>query len=165
MCESAPAQTNGGTPATGKYTKGVQFEVASIRPALEGSAYSSSVSLDVSDGPVEGNLFTANAPVHALLLFAFKISDSVQARLVYVHLPAWAKPPVFHHVEARAPGTPTRDQLRWMILNLMVERFGLKYHRETRLADVYVFSLAKAGHWGSRLGVHDPATLYRPGSG
>jgi uncharacterized protein (TIGR03435 family) len=140
------------TAAGGK----LEFDVASVRPSAPGTPYSTTVNLVDGDGASTGNLFRANAPVHAYLLFAYKISDSNQARGIYDKLPAWARAPQFFYIEARADGTPTRDQLRLMVQSLLADRFKLAIHREMQLREEYIFVLDKPGKLGPQLLPHPP---------
>jgi bla regulator protein blaR1 len=132
----------------------MEFEVASVRPSAPGTPYGTSVSLDGLDGPVSGSLFSANASLHSYLLFAYKISDSNQARGIFFKLPAWAKPPQFFDVEARADGVPTRDQLRLMMQALLADRFKLAIHWEMQQHEEYVLVLSNAGKPGPQLQPH-----------
>ena len=133
----------------------MKFDVASVKPSKPGSLFEASVSLDGLDGAAPtGNLFRANAPVHAYLLFAYKISDSVQARSIWDHLPSWAKPPQFFTIEARADGVPTRDQLRLMVQSLLVDRFKLRVHREMQMRDVYTLVRDRPDKLGPQLQPH-----------
>ena len=132
----------------------MSFVVASVKPSAPGTRFGSNVPLDGSDGPSAGGLFTANAPLNAYLNFAFKISDSNQARSIYDKLPAWAKPPHFFQIQGRADGNPSRDQLRLMVQVLLADRFALKLHREMEPRAVYVLKLDKPKKKGSQLQPH-----------
>ena len=138
------------TAAGGK----MEFSVASVRQSQPGTPYSSNVRLDGLDGPPVGNLFAANAPLHAYLLFAYKISDSNQALGIYDKLPSWGKPPQFFNIQARAEALPTRDQLRLMVQALLVDRFKLSIHREIRMRNEYLIVLDKPDKLGPQLRPH-----------
>jgi uncharacterized protein (TIGR03435 family) len=138
------------TAAGGK----MEFEVASVRPSEPGTPYGSTVSLtDGRDGASTGNLFRADAILMPYLTFAYKISGPVQARGIWDKLPDWAKTQFFH-VEARADGTPTRDQLRLMVQSLLADRFKLAIHREMQLREGYLLVLDKPGKPGPQLVPH-----------
>lgn len=92
----------------------------------------------------------------AYLIFAFKISDSIQGRGIFDNLPEWGKRQ-FYHVEARAEGTPTRDQLRLMVQALLTDRFKLAIHRETQTRAEFMLVLDKPGKLGPQLQPHPPA--------
>lgn len=132
----------------------MSFDVASVKPSAAGTPFRSSVPLDGSDGPSVGGLFSAAAPLNAYLNFAFKISDSNQARSLYDKLPAWAKPPHFFEIEGRANGNPTRDQLRLMVQALLADRFKLSVHREMQPVAVYALTLERPNEKGAQLHAH-----------
>jgi len=54
-------------------------------------------------------------------------------------LPTWAKTSTFL-IDARAGSPATQIEMRPMLQSLMEERFGLKFHRETRQMDVYILT-------------------------
>jgi uncharacterized protein (TIGR03435 family) len=117
------------------------FEVASVRPSDPGSYDPVNVDLDVSDyfryhgGPVRMSGALAN-----YIMFAYKLGDLSQYTLLNAQLPKWAQTQGFL-IEARAPGNPTKDQVRLMIRSLLAERFGLRLHTEVRQLPVYVLAL------------------------
>jgi uncharacterized protein (TIGR03435 family) len=51
----------------------------------------------------------------------------------------------WYDIEARAPGTPSDDQIRLMLQALLEDRFKLRVHRETREMAVYKLVIAKNG--------------------
>lgn len=132
----------------------MEFEVASVRPSAPGTPFGSTVNLtDGRDGASTGNLFRADAILMPYLMFAYKFSDSNQGRAIWDKLPDWAKTQFFH-VEARADGTPTRDQLRLMMQALLADRFKLAIHREMQLHGRYLLVLDKPGNPGPQLVPH-----------
>ena len=54
---------------------------------------------------------------------------------------------IFYDVAARAEGgtTPTKDEFRKMLQNLLVERFNFKFHREQKEMPVYAMIVEKGG--------------------
>ncbi|HXS94408.1 MAG TPA: TIGR03435 family protein [Candidatus Limnocylindrales bacterium] len=130
------------------------FEVASVKPSAPMTPFSTNVTLNGLDGPPPaGNRFSANAPLMAYLLFAYKINDSIQGRNIYDHLPEWARSQFFN-IEARASRVPTRDQLRLMVQALLSDRFKLAIHREIQTREVAALYLVKAGTLGPYLKPH-----------
>jgi bla regulator protein blaR1 len=132
----------------------MDFEVASIRPSQPGVMYESNISL--TDDPhtaLIGNLFRADAILMTYIAFAYKIVDSVQARSIWDKLPDWAKTDHFH-IEARADGSPTRDQMRLLMQSLLADRFALKVHYETQSRQSYMFVLNERGKLGPQLRPH-----------
>ena len=142
------------TAAGGK----LEFDVASVKPSAPGTPFASSTPLDGLDGPLSGNLFRANAILMPYLLFAFKINDSNQAQALWAHLPDWGKTEFFS-VDARAAGTPTRDQVRLMVQGLLSDRFKLAVHREMQSREQYALVFSKAGKPGSELREHPAGKL------
>ncbi|MGP8260780.1 MAG: TIGR03435 family protein [Acidobacteriaceae bacterium] len=134
-----------------------QFDAVSVRPSVAGTQYETNIPLDGLDGPVSGNLFVANAPVMAYLLFAYKINDSTQARALYGDLPLWARTQ-FYKVQARAEGSPTRDQIRLMVQALLADRFKLTIRWDVKRAEEYVLRLVKQSVIGPQIGLHSDAT-------
>jgi uncharacterized protein (TIGR03435 family) len=56
--------------------------------------------------------------------------------------------------EALADGDATKDQMRLMMQSLLVERFKLKFHHETRQTAVYVPTVAEPGKTRPQLRPH-----------
>ena len=107
---------------------------------------SSRFPLGPGDAYGPGNLFSAtNQPLIAYLRFAFKLS---QGQLLDV--PAWVYDEHFD-IAARAAGNPTKDEMRLMMRSLLIDRFGLKFHRERRIKPAFKLVLARAGKLGPRL--------------
>jgi bla regulator protein BlaR1 len=57
-------------------------------------------------------------------------------------------------IEARAPGNPTKDQMRLMMQSLLADRFKLKVHLETREGPVFALTLVRPGRTGPKLRPH-----------
>ena len=57
------------------------------------------------------------------------------------HLPKWVSTDAFE-IQARAPGNPTKDQMRLMMQALLAERFQLTIHFETHEVPVLAMTLA-----------------------
>ncbi len=102
--------------------------------------------------PVGGLFSVSNTPVRDIIAFAYKFTDA-QTHTIIAGLPSWIDSDRFD-IEARAEGTPTKDQFRLMVQSLLAERFKLKMHRETRRLQVYALLLAKAGKTGPQLVPH-----------
>jgi uncharacterized protein (TIGR03435 family) len=54
-------------------------------------------------------------------------------------------------IEAQVEGNPSRQQMYAMVRRLLVDRFNLIAHTETRLVPVYTLVVAKAGTLGPRI--------------
>lgn len=137
------------TAAGGK----MEFEVASVRPSAPGTGYESNISL-VGDGRWKGNFFRADAIFMVYISFAYKITDPVRGRAIWDSLPPWAKS-TFFHIQARAAGSPNRDQVRLMMQSLLADRFQLAVRREMQRRDAFALLLNKPGTLGPTLKEHE----------
>lgn len=141
-----PAQAAGAKPAPeSEWQKAaggsMQFEVASIRESPSQSLYRANVSLDpYDDKPPTGELLSANAPLAAYIIFAYKLLNTSQFRDLIGKLPGWAQTNYFD-IEARADGMPTKDQMRLMMQALLRDRFKMVTHVETKQRPVYALML------------------------
>ena len=83
-----------------------------------------------------------------------------------LHVPEWVNNERFD-IEARAPGSATKDQMRLMMQSLLAERFKLGVHTETRQVPVFAMVLEQPGKLGPQLRQHpasdDCATTPFPG--
>jgi uncharacterized protein (TIGR03435 family) len=125
------------------------FEVASVKPNSSNAPATSSFPLGPGDAFAPVGLFSAtNQPLIAYLRFAFKLGQGD-----LLTLPAWVYNDRFD-VEARAPGNPTKDQVRLMMRSLLADRFKLTSHTERRMRPVFNLALARAGTTGPQLRRH-----------
>jgi uncharacterized protein (TIGR03435 family) len=155
---AAPAQTQS-NPNSGWETAAgghMEFDVISIHPEKDPDADSSQ---NVPYGPEDtytdtGGIFrTTNWPVVRLISFAFK-GNTAQGNALRASLPDWALNEGFN-IEARSDNPhPTKDQMRLMVRAMLIERFGLKAHYETRQVSVYAVELIKPGVPGPGLRPH-----------
>ena len=165
----SPTQTAGAKPAPEpewqKAAGGsMRFEVASIRESPSQSLYRANVSLDpYDDKPPTGELFSANAPLAAYIIFAYKLLETSQFRDLIGKLPGWAQTNYFD-IEARADRTPTKDQMRLMMQDLLRDRFKMVTHVETKERPVYAVMLDHPGKPGPGLKPHpaDETCAERP---
>jgi len=129
------------TPAT------AAFEVASVRPNKSGDGR---VMLGVQPG---GGFNATNVPLRLLLRQAFNVQD-----FQIVGGPDWIGSDRFDVIAKAPEGVEfTADVMRSMLRSLLVERFTLAFHNETR--DMPVYALMKArtdGKLGTKL---TPATV------
>jgi bla regulator protein BlaR1 len=110
------------------------FEVAAIRPNLSGLSSSNSNS--------DGGYWTAtNFTASSLIATAFD-----RAYFQLEGIPHWAESERFD-IRAKIPAGETFsfERLRAMLQALLVDRFQLKFHHETRQQQVYALTLAKSG--------------------
>jgi uncharacterized protein (TIGR03435 family) len=106
------------------------FEVASVKPNLSGD-------FRRAIGPGPGGRFQAlNNTLRELMTFAFGV-DNALAGLQITGGPPWLDRDRFD-VDAVAPGgSATPADARLMLRTLLVERFKLQTHRETREIATY----------------------------
>lgn len=153
------SQTSTTPPASmlPQQTTGIaQFEVASLRPIDPNAASDPpwTINLDASDySRYTGGLVAANGFLINYIIFAYKITDTTQYPMIDAQLPKWAQSAhsVQFHLEARAEGKPTKDQIRLMMQSLLKDRFHLAVHFETRELPVYALVLDKPGKPGPQL--------------
>ena len=117
------------------------FEVASVRPA-DPAAHNSIVGGPGTDDPER--LTYHGVPMRTILMQAYgilfnggKVTDQISG-------PAWLDNDHFDIV-AKVRAGASKEQVNLMLQNLLVERFGLKVHRETRQVSGYELTQAKGG--------------------
>ena len=103
---------------------GVRFEVASIKPYVD-------------SGPTRlrmqptGQFDMTGAPVRLMLRNAFRVQDHH-----LIGVPDWANTDRYS-VLAKAPNGAPVSAMPTMLVNLMVDRFNLAFHRETRETETF----------------------------
>jgi len=143
----------GQKPTAGK----MEFEVASIRPAKPGTFMPPSFALDKGDtysfGDPHGRFF-ADFPLEVYIAFAYKLwLTPEQTQTMLAKLPRWVSTDSFV-IDARAPGNPTKDQMRLMLQSLLADRFKLAVHFETEQEPVLALVLERPGKTGPKLRPH-----------
>ncbi len=108
---------------------GARFEVASVKKAA-GDGNPGDIPHNVDSSP--GHFMMRNLSLRYCLEWAFSLED------YQVEGPDWIKSDERYDLVARAPGPATDDEMRPMLQNLLLERFQLKVHRETRPLQAYV---------------------------
>jgi uncharacterized protein (TIGR03435 family) len=128
-----------------------QFDVVSIRESREPGTSSSNFPLDPTPRyNYEGGLLTAhNVPLLQLLIFAYA-KNMYQILELRRQLPDWAQMMKFD-IQARADGSPTKDEMREMIRSVLEERFHLKVHTEDRETTVLKLEVIHPGKLGPKL--------------
>jgi uncharacterized protein (TIGR03435 family) len=135
------------------------FEVASVKSNKSDAPAHSNFPLNAGGMyTANGGLFSAaNFPLVTYIFFAYNIVGN-QAHFLLPQLPGWVMAERFD-IQARAPGNPTKDQMRLMIRNLLTDRFKLAVHTEMHEAPVLAFVLAKPGKTGPQLQPHPSDAL------
>ena len=90
----------------------------------------------------KGSLVFSNVPLAKVVAAAFGISEDRQTYLLSG--PAWMSAERFD-VTAKFPASASTDQVRFMLQAALADRFGMKFHRETRDVPAYSLVVAKSG--------------------
>src|SRR5688572_26774328 len=113
------------------------FEVASVEPSPPGSQ-------GISISGLEPSQFTTrNAPLGRILVFAYGLRDLQQI----VSGPAWLRSEGFDIVAKYPSGHSVSHrlaQLPLMVQTLLVDRFTLRAHIETREEPIYILKVARS---------------------
>lgn len=118
-----------------EYDPSVHFEVASVRSMGEGKIGTA------SGGPGTNDPETVTyeaARMETLIRGAFDIQPSQLDGPSWIYLERYA-------VNAKVPSGATKEQFRQMMVNLLVERFGLVFHRAVKEFPAYAITVAKGG--------------------
>jgi uncharacterized protein (TIGR03435 family) len=131
------------------------YRVASSFPLGPGDVY-------VNTG---GTFRARNFPVFTYISFAYKVTEN-QRQSLSSQLPKWAFTDRFD-IEAKAQGSPTKDQMRLMVQTLLADRFRLSVHYEMRDVPVFALVLDQPGKLGPLLQKHPedvacPTTPWAP---
>ena len=108
-----------------------RFEVASVKANV-----GSDRSIPFRPPPLDGITLTNN-PLESIIRYAYSVQPF---RLEGA--PSWTQDERFD-IAAKAAGPISDDQRRLMMRALLVERFRLKAHFETREKTIYVMTLAR----------------------
>jgi uncharacterized protein (TIGR03435 family) len=122
----------------------VTFDVAAVRPARSSGGEQS-----VSGGPGTANpgrIMYTDCSLQTLLLIAYGVPPNQVSRNQLDRLsgPAWLRTEVFDIV-ANVPTGATQDQVPLMLRNLLIERFKLVLHHQSKEAEGYALTVAKNG--------------------
>src|SRR5581483_3624750 len=112
--------------------EGPRFEVASVRHIGPTSRKVTAVGL------VSPNRFSATAVGAAFVLRAFDTQPFMIANLDKV-------PGEFYEITATLPNGATTNDVPAMLRNLLIERFHLRYHHETRDVKQFELHVAETG--------------------
>jgi uncharacterized protein (TIGR03435 family) len=123
------------------------FEVASVKPAK--MFRPPSFPMDLGDAKTPGGRLSGTLPLVLCVAFAYKLLPAD----VSTQLPK-SFPTDLFDIEARAPGNPTKNQMRLMMQSLLADRFKLRVHFETHEGPVYALTLVRPGHTGPKLRPH-----------
>jgi uncharacterized protein (TIGR03435 family) len=132
-CVIASALLTAAAPAWCQPTQPV-FDVASVRPSahMVGPDYNNQIS------------WTAEGFTGRNVTLRRLIADAWNLQLDQVIGPPWLDRNEYD-IEARSADGATREQRALMLRSLLVDRFGLKQHREARMMRVYELTVGKDG--------------------
>jgi uncharacterized protein (TIGR03435 family) len=125
-----------GQEPAGTGTTVASFEVASIRPTPPDERVGGTWSL-----PNTGEFHTHNLSLGYLIHLAWNVDSSL-----IVDKPVWLDSDTYDiNAKPEAGIVLTRDQLRPMLQDLLLQRFHLVVHSETRMMKGYMLVIAKGG--------------------
>lgn len=111
------------------------FDAASVKANRSGS---DGGSMQVA----KGSLAFSDVPLVKIVAAAFGISEDREAYLLAG--PGWMGAERYDLV-ARFPAPTSAGQMRLMLQAMLTERFGMRFHRETRDVPAYALVVAKGG--------------------
>jgi uncharacterized protein (TIGR03435 family) len=123
----------------GQAQPSVTFEVATVKAAAPMGG--GRVMIGVQGGPGSrdpGRITYSAMPLKFLLQNAYGVKG------YQISGPAWLDTERYD-ITAKVPEGATKEQVSVMLQNLIVERFGLKFHKETKEFPLYELSAAKNG--------------------
>jgi uncharacterized protein (TIGR03435 family) len=110
------------------------FEVVTIKPSKPDQQGSGITLQGV-------RLKTVNTSLAELIKFAYNVQDKQ-----IIGAPAWVDTDKFDiDAQPDTPGTPDKDQTAKMIQKMLADRFGLKFHKDSKELSAYVLSVGKNG--------------------
>jgi uncharacterized protein (TIGR03435 family) len=122
-------------PMFGQSVEGPVFDAASLKKVIEDNIFSGLTGGPGTSSPTRTNMHSS---VHWLLWEAFGLPS-------YAFVNTNKVPDDKYDFAAVVPEGATRAEFRAMLRNLLVERFHLRYHRETRELPLYELRVAPGG--------------------
>jgi uncharacterized protein (TIGR03435 family) len=105
------------------------FEVASVKVADPGEAGPGDIPRNMDNSP--GHFIMRNVPLRFCIEWAYDLKD------YQVSGPDWIKSENRYDIVASASGLASDDDMKLMLQTLLLDRFQIKLHRETKNLDVY----------------------------
>jgi uncharacterized protein (TIGR03435 family) len=133
--------------ASGSALAQSQFEVASVKPAEPPAPGRRFTPLSGGPGTKSPTRLAGTTSLKALLMRAYGVKS------YQVSGPAWMDTELYE-IAAKIPPGATKEQLALMVQNLLMERFHLAVHRETKELPMYALRVGKNG---AKLKESDPA--------
>jgi uncharacterized protein (TIGR03435 family) len=139
----------------------MSFEVASIHQSKPGTFTPPNFALDdldAFDGENPHGRFYADFPLEVYIEFAYKLHPTAkETHTLLTPLDKWISSDSYV-IQAKAEGSPTKDQMRLMMQSLITDRFGLSAHYENQEVSVLFLELDKPGTTGPNLQPHAKGT-------
>lgn len=132
LCCAAWAQPPAGTPT---------FEAASVKPADLPEAIPNTIESWARGGPGSDDptrIDYHHVSMNALLVRAFGVGSG------QLSAPGWIRTELYDIQAKIAPGA-TKEQFNLMLQDLLVQRFKLQFHRETKEMTSYSLTAARSG--------------------
>jgi len=107
----------------------LKFEVASVKK-VSGGGPPGDIPRNMDDSP--GHFAMHNVPLRMALEWAYELKD------YEISGPDWIKADERYDIIAKAAGPASEAQMRQMLQTLLLDRFQMKVHRETRDLPAYV---------------------------
>lgn len=134
------------------------FEVATIKRNTSDVPASANFTLGPGDSykPNGGRFLSTNISLLDYIRFAWKLTDG-QVALLETSAPRWIATEHFDITAKSDLPSPTKDQMRLMVQSLLITRFNLKEHTETRDLPALALVLTSPNKLGPQLHPHPAA--------
>jgi len=126
------------------------FDIASVKPTKIDRL--PNFNFGPGDEKTRGGRLSATLDVRGFIEFANKLAR-FQTEYAYAHAPEWVRVDRYA-IDARAPGDPTKDQMRLMMQSLLADRFKLVVHFENKRLPVLALRQVTPGKLGPKLLPH-----------
>jgi len=127
------------------------FEVASVKVADPGEPSPGDIPRNMETSP--GHFVMRNVSLRFCLEWAYDLKD------YEVSGPDWIKVENRYDIVANAAGPASDDDMRLMLQTLLIERFRMKVHRETRNLDVYALLPGRGAPKVKQAGAEEQSSL------
>src|SRR5215471_4092275 len=128
VCVASAAMLFSQTPADRQ--SDLQFEVASLKPTTSIGPFSG-----IRPAPGGQRYVASNCPIQLMIQVVYRIKPEQ-----VVNAPDWLTTERYD-LEGKAEKPSTSEELRAMLMNMLVERLQLKFHREKREMPVYALTV------------------------
>jgi uncharacterized protein (TIGR03435 family) len=157
--------------ACAAYGQSPAFEVASIKPTPRPEGGGMRVGTTGGPGTKDPGRWTCEN-----MSFSNLVSMAFELKAFELNAPAWTNDERFN-INAKVPEGATKEMFRAMLQNLLIERFGLRVHRESKEMQGFELVVMKGGpkfkesepeppkEAGSDQAARPPAPMMRPSIG